>query len=308
MTLVMALVFIGVVSGQAPAPASQAASPPGDAEDLVKQARDLVRAGQIEEGLAEYRKALALKPDSPDANLGAGIALDLLQRFDEAGTHLSKALAVAPDEMRGQVLTALGVSYAFQGKAREAATFYQQNFDKQMASSNFADAAATANGLGRVFLETGDVANATRWYQTGYEAARRQPESPGAQLKLWEFRWLHAQGRIAARGGQIDKAREHVAAARSLLEQGNELKDEWPTWYYLAGYVELYARQYDKAIELLKQADQRDPFVLALLAESQQGVGQVSESRDTWQRVRASTAHNLQNAFARGKAIKALGK
>ena len=100
--------------------------------------------------------------------------LDLKLQFAGARTHLTKALELAPDEAKAQVMNALAVSYAFEGNAKEAASFYQKIFDKQMAESNLAPRPATANALGRVYLETGDVANARRWYQTGYESARRQ--------------------------------------------------------------------------------------------------------------------------------------
>lgn len=291
------LVLVGGASAaQAPSPALQ----------TTNEARRLVTRGEIDAGIAQYRKALALEPELFEAHLGLGMALDLQLALEEARTHLSKALELAPDESTIQVMNALAVSYAFEGDGTEAGTFYEQVFDRHVSAENFAAAAATANALGRVFLETGDLGSAHRWYETGYEMARRQPDAPASQLPLWELRWVHAQGRIAAHGGRIDDAREQVRAARSLIQQYKSLAGEWPTWHYLAGYVELYAREYGAAIEQLQSADGQDPFIQALLAQAYEGAGNQARARESWKAVLKSTGHSLQNAFARPKALRAL--
>ena len=277
-----------------------------DALQLTNEARRMVVRGEVDTGIAQYRKALDLDPDLFEAHFGLGLALDLQLSFKEARKHLSKALEIAPDDSTVQVLNALAVSYAFEGDAREAATFYEQVFDRHTNDENFGAAAATANALGRVFLETGDVDDARRWYETGYETARRQPDTPASQLPLWEFRWVHAQGRIAARAGRFDEARAHVRAARALVERHATLKGDWPTWHYLAGYVELHARQYGRAIDELQMADGEDPFVLALLAQAYEGAGNAARARETWTAVLKHTGHSLQNAFARPRALRAL--
>jgi tetratricopeptide (TPR) repeat protein len=284
----------------------QAAAPQraaDDPADYVKQARRLVASGSHDEALALYQKAIEAQPSSFEAHLGAGLVLDLKLQFADARTQLSKALELAPDEAKPQVMNALAVSYAFEGNAKEAAAFYQKVFDGQVAESNFVAAAGTANALGRVYLETGDVANARRWYQTGYESARRQADVSADQLALWEFRWVHAQARISARAGQVDDSRKQVSAARALLDRTPALKDETRSWHYLAGYVELYARNYATAIELLQAADQEDPFVLSLLARAYEGAGNPDSARNTWALVLKANGHSLQNAFARPMAM-----
>ena len=302
MAFLMALVCAAVLTPQPPAVTGGQADPMA----LVNEARRLIADGRIEEGIERYRRALQAQPDLFEAHLGIGIALDIGLRFADARTHLSKALELAPEDAKVQALNALAVSYAFEGNAREAASFYQQVFDRHMADSNFGSAAGTANALGRVYLETGDVENARRWYETGYETARRQPDSAGAQLSLWEFRWLHAQGRIAARQGRVDEARAHVAAAQALISKDPALKDEWPTWHYLDGYVKLHAKDYAAAIDTLQKADDDDPFVLAMLARAYEAAGNHARSRETWRRVLTFSGHSLQVAFSRPEASRKL--
>jgi len=299
-----AALFLAVLAMQNPASTTPAADP----TELVKQARKLVADGRVDEALPLYRRALQADPNGFDVNLGLGNALDLAGQGTEARTHFTKAIAAASDDTRAQALTAMAISFAFEGNAREAATFYQQVYDKQTAASNFSAAAGTANALGRVYLETGDLANAKRWYQTGLEAAKRQPSGDAAQLPLWEFRWTHAQARIAAREGNFDEARKQVAAARALVDTKPEVKDQLPFWQYLAGYVELQAKKYEDALGFLKQADANDPFVQMLLAQANEGAGHKDDAQAAWTNVLKSGAHNVQNAIARPAARKALGK
>ena len=299
-----AALFLAVLATQNAASSTPAADP----AELVKQARKLVADGRVDEALPLYRRALEADPDGFDVNLGLGNALDLAGQGKEARTHFTKAMAAATDDTRAQALTAMAVSFAFEGNAREAATFYQQVYDKQAAASNFSAAAGTANALGRVYLETGDLENARRWYQTGLEVAKRQPAGEAAQLPLWEFRWTHAQARLAARAGHLDEARKQVAAARTLVDTSPAVKDQLPAWFYLAGYVELQGKKYDDALGFLKQADANDPFVQMLLARAHEGAGHKDEARTAWTNVLKSGAHNVQNAIARPVARKALGK
>jgi tetratricopeptide (TPR) repeat protein len=276
-----------------------AAAQAQDPSQLVQQGRRLVAAGQHTEGLALYERALAAQPGLPDAHLAAGIVLDLMGRYGEARRHLAQAVERAPEEMKANALNALAISYAFERRTADAAKVYQQVYDRDVAGNRPGGAAATANALGRLYLETGDTTRARQWYQTGYEMARRQPDEPASQLALWEFRWVHAQGRIAARAGDAAAARRHVEAARALVASRPTLKDEGPTLAYLAGYVALYTGDAAAARRELAQADQRDPFVLLLQAEAAEKAGDAKAARAFWTQVAAQNGHGLQHALSR---------
>ena len=251
-----------------------------------------------------YERALRLNPDLFEAHLASGIALDLVGRYDEARTHLSRAIERAPEDAKRAALMAMAVSWAFEGKTVQASEFYRQVFDADAAAGRHADAAEIANALGRLYLETGDTKSARRWYETGYEKARRLPEEPASQLKLWEFRWLHAQARIAAREGRL--ADDRLRAVRALVASSKELADQAPAVAYLEGYVALYRRDPSRALAALTKADQNDPFILMLIARSQQQLKRGDDARRTWQQVLALNGHSLQNALARPAARAAL--
>lgn len=277
-----------------------AAQQPADPDQLVKQAAALNSTGRQDEAVALYRRALSVKPDSFEAHLGIGSALDLQGDYKGAREHLTRALELAKDPApQAQALNAMAVSYAFEGNVKEAAKYYQRLLDSQMAVNDFAGAAATANALGRAYLETGDAANALKWYQTGYETARRLPDQPESQLSTWEMRWHHAQARIAARRGDKEAAERHLADTRAVVEKMGPATNQLPVYQYLAGYVRFYARDYDGAIAELGKADQSDPFILGLIAQSYEKKGETARAREYYEKVLASNAHTLQNAFSR---------
>jgi hypothetical protein len=196
------------------------------------------------------------------------------------------------------------VSLGFQKRTVDAAKAYEQVFDRDVAAGRRTDAAEAANALGRLHLETGDYTGARRWYQTGYEQARRQPAEPGSQLTLWKFRWLHAQARIAAREGKPTEAT--LSEIRSLVAASRELADEAPAVAYLEGYIALYRNDPKAALTALARADQNDPFILMLIARAHERLNQRAAARATWQRVLTLNSHSLQNALARPAAREAL--
>ncbi len=282
-----------------PASATQEVDP----LELVKQARKLNLEGKQQEARTLYRQALDRAPDSFDAHIGAGVALDLLGEYKQARQHFAKAIQVSPDATRNQALTAMAVSYAFERDSKSASRFLRQVFDREMAAQDLGGAAESANALGRVYLECGDLENAFTWYQTGYETSRRQPKLPGDQIDLWDLRWAHAQARIAARRGNAPEARRQTATVKTLLDKGTN-PDQQIQYPYLTGYVALYLKDYAAAIEALKQADQKDPFILALVAQAYEKSGDAARARESYMQVLASNAHSLNNAFARPLARK----
>ena len=275
--------------------------------DLVKQGQELNSKGQQDEALKLYGQALDMSPNLYEAQLGAGIALDLKGNYGEARKNLAKAIQSAPAQNKQQALRAMAVSYAFEKNASEAAKFEQQVIDARLAAHDFTGAAEIANELARMELESGDNAEAYKWYKTGYETALQKPDLTSADKNLWLFRWESAQARIAARSGKTDEAQVHVVAAKAALDKANS-PDQAQFFPYLTGYVAFYTGDYKTAIGDLKTANQNDPLILALLAEAYEKSGDTAQAFDYYRKVLASNAHNPTNAFARPLAKEKLAK
>lgn len=281
------------------------AAPSADTQTLVKQGQKLNSEGKQDEALKLYQQALEAVPNSYEAHLESGIALDLKGDYAAAREHLNKAIEVAPADQKNRALRVMAFSYAFESNAAEAEKYEKQVFDALLAKPDFEAAAGVANELARIKLESGDIDGAATWYKTGYDTAMRKPDMKDTDKNLWAFRWAHAQARIAAHRGQRDEAQKQVAAAKVALEKANN-PDQALFFPYLTGYVAFYGGDYKTAITELSKANQEDPFILILLAQSYEKTGDAARAKEYYLKVMANNGHGPTNAFARPVARKKL--
>ncbi len=287
--------------------AAQQPSPPvpGSAADLVQRGEKLSQRGKQDEALALYEQALSKDSNSYPAHLESGIALDLKGEYSKAQEHFRKAVEIAPAESKQQALRSLAFSSAFQGDAFKAAEPEMEVFNARLAQGDSVGAAETCNELARIYLELGDPDHAYKWYKMGYDTVSRKTDLPEADKNLWLFRWESAQTRIAARRGNMEEAQQHLRAAKPALEKANN-PGQMRFYPYLTGYVAFYAGDYKTAISELQKADQRDPFILALLGQAYEKSGDQAQAKNYYQRVLENNVHNPANAFARPLAKKKL--
>lgn len=299
--LALALVTLTITAGAQAQPET-----PSRLAELATQARKLQTDGQRRAALALYRQILSQDPRNAAAHLGMGESLDLEGQFSEARQHLQQAIALSPEKDVDPALSAMGVSYAFEGNAAEAAKYYQRAFDRQVQAGALDSAGGTANALGRVYLETGDIAHAEKWYRTGYDSATKVATRTPAQADLTEMRWQHAQARMAARRTQFDIARMHVDEVRAIVERGRLDPSQRANYPHVAGYVAFYQGNPDLAIAELLKADQADPFILSLLAQAYEQKKDQAKARELYAKIIALPAHSLQMALARPLAERRL--
>ena len=292
----MVAVAVLAFSGSAASAQTGAAA---DAAELVKKAQKLEFGDSWKEALTLYRQAVEKNPAQFDAYLGIGRVLDVEGQYEEARQNIQKGIEAAPENGLSPALSTMAVAYAFEGKAAESAKYYQQVFDRQMKANAPDAAAGTANALARVFLETGDLASAEKWYRTGYDAAQKIEKLTPEDKDLWEMRWQHAQARIAARGKRFDVARKHADAVRAIVERGNLDEGQVANYPQLLGYISFYEGKYDAAIAELSKAEQEDPFVLMMLAQAYEANKNPAQARELYARILTQRGHSLQAAFAR---------
>lgn len=278
-----------------------------DALALVKEGQKLLQSGDFAGAQGKFEAALKADPKLYDAHFAMGRLLDLQGEYESARRQFEDAIALAPAENKEQALTAMAVSYVFECRMDEAAKYYQRVFDARNAAQDLDGAASTATALGRVYLECGNLDKADQWYKTASETSQRIPKLSAEAIDLWAFRMQHADARLAARRGQIDAARAHAAEAKRILDRGTN-PDQAPQYPYLVGYIEYYAKNYDAALKDLAGADQRDPFILGLAAAAADKLGKKDLAREYYQKVLATTAHSINEAFARPAARKYLSQ
>jgi tetratricopeptide (TPR) repeat protein len=290
-----------LVTGALSAPFGQARQAGANESTQIAEADKRLESGDVVGAIASLQRIVGASPKSFAARIALGRALDLDGRHADARRHLEEALKLASDDERSDALTTLGISYAFEARADEAARYYQRAFDADIQANDRAMAAGRANALGRIYLESGNLQKAEQWYTTGYETSRKIPELPADQAALWEMRRHNAFGRIEARRGNRAAANEHAAAVQKLLNTPG-LENQRVFYPYLLGYIAFFAKEYKQAVDELLRGDQSDPFVLGLIAQSYQHLGDRAKAGEYFRKVMAVPLHNINSAFSRPQA------
>jgi tetratricopeptide (TPR) repeat protein len=284
---------VSVARVLAQAPGGQEQQP-----EFIKQGQQLMREGKLDDALALYRRTLQTSPDSLPANIAAGSVLDLLGQGEEARQHFGKAIQVADtSELKAMAQRAMAMSYAFEGNCTKTVQYEQQVFNYYGSVKDFFRQGETADEAARVCIDSGDLDTAHHWYELGHETGLKEPDIKPARRDLWEFRWEHAQGRIAARERNQSEAQKHVASAKTILAKGTN-PEQALFLPYLIGYVAFYGGNYKTALQELLKANQNDPFIQCMIAQTYEKLGDEEKAVDYYRKAAAAISHNPAAAYA----------
>ena len=289
--LCLFLISAGVAFAQAP-------SPREEQPEFLKQGQQLLHEGKLDDALALYRQTLQSSPDSLPALIAAGSVLDLMGRGEEARTYFEKAInAAGTPENKATAERAMAISYAFDSDCPKTVEHEQKVFGYFASVKNFYQQGEIADEAARVCLESGDSKAAYHWYSLGHDIGLDEPNITSARADLWSFRWEHALARIAARSGNHQEALNHVAAAKVILEKGTN-PEQTQFLPYLEGYVAFYANDYNTALTAFLKANQKDPFIQCLIAQTYEKLGDKQKALDYYQQASKATSHNPPAAYA----------
>lgn len=276
--------------------------------EFIRQGQQLLREGKLEDALALYQKTLQAAPDSLPASVAAGSVLDLLGRGEEARKYFEKAINVAGNpEQKTTAQRAMAMSYAFEGNCKKTAEYEQQALNYYAAAKDFFRQGEIADEAARVCIDSGDLDTAQKWYQLGHDTGLQEPDIKPARVDLWNFRWEHAQARIAARRGKQAEAQKHVAAAKALLDKGTN-PEQVQFFPYLAGYVAFYGGDHKTALDELLKANQNDPFIQCLMGQIYEKMNDKEKAIELYRKAAAVIFHNPPAAYAVPFSKKRLAK
>ncbi|PYU40129.1 MAG: hypothetical protein DMG54_24380 [Acidobacteria bacterium] len=266
--------------------------------EFIRQGQQLMREGKLDDALALYRRTLETSPNSVAANIAAGSVLDLQGRGQEGRKYFARGIEVADTpEHKAMAQRAMAMSYAFERNCKKTVEHEQQVFDIYGSEKNFFQQGEIADEAARVCIESGDLDAAYHWYQLGHDTGLKEPDIKPARQDLWEFRWEHAQARIAARRGNQAEAQKHIAAAKNVFGKGTN-PEQAQFLPYLQGYVAFYAGDYQAALEELLKANQNDPFIQCMIGQTYQKLGEKDKAFEYYSKASTAIAHNPAAAYA----------
>jgi tetratricopeptide (TPR) repeat protein len=255
----------------------------GNYRAYVNLAEVLREKGRMDEAIAHYQKALAIKPDYAAAHNNLGNALDQMGRVNEAIAHYQKALEIRPDYAGAH--NNLGNALRQKGRVDEAIVHFQKALQ-----INPDDVDAHVN-LGDLLLRNGSADGAITQFQ---KALQIKPDDVKAQNGL---------GNAFLQKGNVKEAILHYEQAQQL-EPANPAIQNNLAWL-LATCPTASLRNGDKAVELARQANAltggENPFILHTLAAALAEAGRFSEAVET-----ARRALNLAEAQSKTSLAGAL--
>lgn len=266
--------------------------------EFVREANQLARDGKLAEALKIFEGHTSVPADAFAANIGAGNVLDLMDKGEEARKHFARAVEIAPtQQQKAQANRATAMSYAFEGDCKKTLEYEQKVLDYQKEQKDFFAQGEVADEGARVCIDNGDLKAAEEWYKLGHDLGLKEPNIKPDRVDLWNFRWEHAQARIAARRGNKAEAEKHVTAAKAILDKGTN-PNQVQFFPYLVGYVALYTGDYKTALDNLQKANQNDPFIQCLMAEAYEKLGEKEKATELYKKASVTTAHNPPGAYA----------
>ncbi len=158
-------------------------SDPDFAEAHSNLGEALMRIGRADEGLLELKKALAITPDSADSQYNLGNALMQIGQLEEAMDHFQKALKIKPDFVKAD--NNLGIIFLRTQHLNEAGICFERaiEIDPGYAEAHY--------NLGGVFELQGNLDQAATQFQKAIEI---KPDYAHAYSNLADV--LAAQGKL----------------------------------------------------------------------------------------------------------------
>jgi len=190
----------------------------------------LLNHGRADEAIIQYRKALALWPDSANAHGGLGNAFYQTGRLDDAIVQFEKTLDLKPDFAIVQYN--LGYCFLQKGMVNKAITHFQRALE---IKPDYADA---YNTLGDSLLQSGRVKEAIVQYRKALEI---NPDFAEAHNNL---------GYSLCQLGQVNEAIVQLQRALEIKPNSAEAHNNLGYSFLRIGRVDEAIIQFQRAIEL----------------------------------------------------------
>jgi tetratricopeptide (TPR) repeat protein len=202
-----------------------------DATAKFNRAVELQRQGKFDEATAEYRAALAIKPDYIDAQANLGVVLARLGRYDEAVAAYESALKLAPQLT--PILLNLGIAHYRAGKFDQAVAAFQRLLEQKP------DVTQARQLYGLSLVSLGRDEEAVKQLEQTLDAA-----PPDAAV-------LYSLGLAYLRLGK--------PGLRATLERLASFPEGRPALHLLQGQAFLRDQEFEKALEELQSATKLNP-------------------------------------------------
>jgi tetratricopeptide (TPR) repeat protein len=249
----------------------------------------LLKMGRGDEAIAQYQKALQIKPDNAEAHNNLGNVLLQKGQVDEAMVHYQKTLQIKPDSAEAH--NNLGNALFQKGQVDEAMVHYQKTLQIKP------DSVGACYNLGNALLQKGKVDEAIAHYR---KALQINPDFADAHYNL---------GKALCQKGRVDEAITHLQKTLQIKPDSPDVLNNLA--WLLATSPDAHLRDGVQAVQYAERAceltNYKQTIMVGTLAAAFAEAGRFDDAIATAQKACAlATAAGDQGLLKRNQDLLAL--
>ena len=275
---------------------------PNDPNPYDSYAELLLKMGRFDESIANYRKALSIDAGFTASKVGL-IMNVLYQGRKESALEDAKKLyeTARNDGERRQSLFIQAVVNADAGHLPMSVRNFEDEYAIAEKNNDAGSMSADLVAKGNVLLEMGEYEKALEAFLKAARTISGSDLSAGVKQNAALFVHYNA-ARVAAARNDLAKANEEAESFR-IGAEANKNPNQLRFAHELAGIIALTAKDGDKAVSELLQANQQDPYNLYRLGLAYRIQGNETKSREFFKKAAEFNSLPFLNyAFVRTKA------
>jgi tetratricopeptide (TPR) repeat protein len=275
---------------------------PHDPNPYDSYAELKMKMGEYETSIESYQKALEFNPNFVASHVGIATNYNFMGEHQKARQQLENLIKIARDNgERRAARFAMAVSYVDEGN-------YEKALDELTLMYNIAketnDAAAMAGDLiamGNILYEMKKFDEAQNKYDQAVKTMRESSLEKEVIDNAERF-YLYNSGRVALKKGNLKESKQK---SDQFMAAASEVKNTFQLWlaHELQGMIALSEKNYSKAIEEFKQANQQNPYTFYRIAIAYEKMGDTQNAQKFYEKAAThNTLNNMNYAFIRTKA------
>ena len=274
---------------------------PTDPNPYDSYAELLMKTGRFDESIKMYQRALSIDPNFIASYIGIGNDQLFQDRPEEARAtfaRLEKTARNLGERRQAKFWTA--AAYVHEGATDKAIAELEAGLALARTAGDLASVSGDLTQIGDVLREAGRLDDALARYNEAVAVIDKAPVPP--QVKEATRRThLFEEARIAVARNDLPLARTKAAAYGKEVALKNrpfEVRQQ----HELAGLIALAEKQYARAGQELKQANQQDPRILYLMAVAAKGAGDAPRASALAAKAAKFNGLSFNYAYVRAKA------
>jgi tetratricopeptide (TPR) repeat protein len=280
---------------------------PNDPNPYDSYGELLLKMGRFDDSITQYKKALSVDPHFMASHFGLSADYTYKGQPDQADSELKAMADAARND--GELRTAyfgMVVLASDGGQFDKALAMMDKEYAVAQKTNDVASMAADLQAEGNILMAAQKYDDAAKRFAKSLEIT----EASGLSEEMKNNARLqqnYDQATVAIAKKDYASAKTHAEAYRAGAEasKGNFRVRQA---HELAGRIALAEKDYDKAIEELKQANEQDPLNLYRISLAYQAKGDTTQAHEFAKKsAEFYPLPQLNYAFVRGKAEKAAG-